>query len=112
MFMFEDETAEGFFKWCLKLDPDHRLCRNSLKSMKKQVGAAQQGNAHFRVGDFEEALSIYAKSIQAMPGHCLQIALIHLQRCRCLIYMDDAKAAMRESRFRPHKPYTGSCVFE
>ena len=97
-YVFDDQLATEFFKWCYKIDPGHIGCRAALKSMKRIRQATADANHLFREGDFEGALEMYERSIDADPKHCLNKALMHLQRCRCLIYLDEPKSAMQECK--------------
>eukprot|EP01051_Picozoa_sp_SAG22_P009551 SAG22_NODE_803_length_7098_cov_2.856408_3_plen_873_part_00 len=97
-YVFDDELAGEFFRWCYKIDPDNVGCRAALKAMKKIRHATMDANRLFRAGDFEAALEMYQSSIDADPEHCLNKALMLLQRCRCLIYLDEPKSAMQECK--------------
>ena len=92
----DDDVASEFYRWCLKLDHDHVGCRLGIKSMKAMAAMYTYANLKFRLGDFEGALAEYATGIELAPGHCALVALMHLQRCRCFIYMNEPKTAQGE----------------
>ena len=95
-FAMDDDLAAEFYRWCLKLDHDHAGCRLGIKSLKAIGAIYTYANLRFRTGDFEGALAEYGTGIELAPGHCALVALMHLQRCRCLIYMNEPKTAQGE----------------
>eukprot|EP01052_Picozoa_sp_SAG31_P011303 SAG31_NODE_637_length_13337_cov_23.061867_7_plen_1675_part_00 len=97
-YIFDDDIAKEFYKWCNRIDPENEICRVGLKSIKQIRSDTTAANRLFRDGNFGEALDMYQNSINADPQHCLNKALMHLQRCRCLIYMDQPKSAMQECK--------------
>ena len=92
----DDDLALEFYRWCLKLDHDHAGCRIGIKSMKALSAIYTYANIRFRSGDFEGALEQFAIGIELAPGHCSLVALMHLQRCRCFIYLNEPKTAQSE----------------
>lgn len=75
---------------------EHAACKKAVKAMKTRKAHAANATATFKAGQFDLALAHYGAMIEAMPGHCLHTALMRLQRCRCLIYLDRPAIAKGE----------------
>lgn len=78
----------------MKVDLDHADCKAAVKAMKARKHRVANATAAFKAGLFDQALADYAAAIEALPGHCLHTALMRLQRCRCMLYLNrpaDAK---------------------
>ena len=96
LYMFDHDTAKSYFKWCVKVDIDHIGCAHALRSLKAATISAANASSSFRFGNFSTGAQSYQDSIDAMPNHCFHVALMRLQRCRCLIYLNQPDAAVRE----------------
>eukprot|EP01052_Picozoa_sp_SAG31_P000836 SAG31_NODE_26_length_32985_cov_39.054096_1_plen_1525_part_10 len=96
LYSFDHSSALGYFKWCVKVDLDHNECRQAVKAMKLRKLHVENATNAFKSGRFTLALDQYGAAIETMPGHCLHTALMRLQRCRCLIYMNKPMEAKNE----------------
>jgi tetratricopeptide (TPR) repeat protein len=101
LYAFDHSAATAYFKWCVKLDVEHRECGRMVRALKNRKIHATNATTTFKEGKFDVALEHYGDAISLLPGHCLHTALMRLQRCRCLIYMNrpaDAAAECREAQ--------------
>jgi len=57
------EKAEAHFKQALRGDPDHSRSRLQLKAVKRVVREKQAGNAAFKAGRYEEAVTAYTAAL-------------------------------------------------
>jgi hypothetical protein len=97
-YAMDDALAMDFYRWCVKVDHDHAGCRAGIKAIKKIDNVATVANLYFRTGNFEAALAEYESGLSAAPAHCALVALLHLQKCRCLIYLNESASAVLECR--------------
>ena len=88
--MFDHDTAKSFFKWCVKVDVEHVGCARALRSLRAVAAHMKNASSSCRFGNFSAAALSYQAAIDASPNHCFHVALMHLQRCRCLIYLNRA----------------------
>eukprot|EP01043_Picozoa_sp_COSAG02_P041470 COSAG02_NODE_3441_length_6735_cov_38.359233_1_plen_1640_part_10 len=96
LYMFDHDAARSYFRWCVKVDMGHTGCAAALRSLKSATIDAANASSSFRFGNFSTAVQAYQDSIDALPNHCFHVALMRLQRCRCLIYLNQPDAAIRE----------------
>ncbi|KAK3593529.1 hypothetical protein CHS0354_037055 [Potamilus streckersoni] len=68
---YQDNIDKAFqhFQQVLRLAPDHQKARETYKKAKALITKKEEGNEAFRVGKYEEALSLYTEALEIDPSN-------------------------------------------
>ncbi|KAL3854349.1 hypothetical protein ACJMK2_013622 [Sinanodonta woodiana] len=68
---YQDNIDKAFqhFQQVLRLAPDHQKARETYKKAKALITKKEEGNEAFRVGKFEDALSLYTQALEIDPSN-------------------------------------------
>lgn len=90
------EMAKKMFQEGLKIDPDHKKCLASFKTMKKVEELKEQGNTAFKSGAFQDAVDAYTKALDMDLENKNLASIILANRALAFIKLDKDKEAMND----------------
>lgn len=97
--MFEFELAQRHFREGLRLDPEHKGCKEGYRRIKKMENIVKGADAEAAAGKWQDALESYEMGTRADPAHESFTAKMHFGRCKALFklkkYQDSYNACSK-----------------
>lgn len=80
----------------MRLDPDNTTCRLALKRMNRQEEAKEKGNASFKAGDHEAAVTHYTEGINHDPFNKNIVGTLYANRAAANLKLKRHKEAISD----------------
>ena len=82
--MMEMDLAQRHFREGLRMDPEHKECKENFRRIKKMDNIMKSADAEFASGQYEEALKTYQSGEKVDPSHLVFLGKMVLGQCRAL----------------------------
>lgn len=93
--MMEMDLAQRHFREGLRMDPEHKECKENFRRIKKMEATMKAGDAEFAAGQFDEALKSYENGEKIDPSNLIFVGKMFLGQCRALNKLKRYKDAVR-----------------
>ena len=90
----EHEQAIAHYREGLKLDPEHKICKDGHKKIKATEKKKKKGDAAFAEGQFDEAIEYWMQAIKVDETHSVFIRSLQAPLARAYSKKGDHKIAL------------------
>ncbi|EKX44009.1 hypothetical protein GUITHDRAFT_72696 [Guillardia theta CCMP2712] len=92
--MDELDMAQRHFREGLRLDPEHKVCKQAYRKIKQMENVAKAAQKEMDSKQYNEALESYEKGAKIDPNHVLFTGKMNLGRCQVLIKLKKYREAI------------------
>ena len=82
--MNEMDLAQRHFREGLRMDPEHKECKENFRRIKKMETVIKTADAEFAAGQYDEALKSYENGAKIDPSNLIFLGKMVLGQCRTL----------------------------
>jgi len=93
--MFEFELANRHFREGLRLDPEHKGCKEYYRKIKKMENIVKGAEGEIKSRKFQDALESYQMGQKIDPQHVIFVGKMTLGQCRAYIGLKKYSEAVR-----------------